>query len=150
MHLYDFTSGNGVALGMACALSGLIPQKVLLTLSPPPLLLFLIGEFHLPGKWSVLSEHKLQIIVPFGRRTAGSLDEQSGWVKVDAWEFTDGWRQMHGYTCVYVRLRVPTWCVLCVRARSFLCLFFYSQWVWKQAGVGWGVCFLTVCNCPLQ
>lgn len=41
--------------------------------------LFLNGEFHLPGKWSVLSEHKLQIIVPFGRQTVGSLDEQAGW-----------------------------------------------------------------------
>lgn len=41
--------------------------------------LFLNGEFHLPGKWSVLSEHKLQIIVPFGCQTVGSLDEQAGW-----------------------------------------------------------------------
>ncbi len=33
---YGFVSGNGVTPGMHCALSCLIPEKALLTLSPPP------------------------------------------------------------------------------------------------------------------
>lgn len=91
---YGFISVIIVVLDMYCALSCFLPGKSITNLicpRPPSLVALPNGEFHLLGKWSVLSEHKLQIIVPFGRWTAGSLDEQSGWVKVDAWEFTVGW-----------------------------------------------------------
>lgn len=136
LYLFDCIIFLGIGWLWMCPVpSYFIPQRVFLTLFSPHCCYFFFSfffsnvEFHLLGKWSVKLEQKLQIIVPFGRRTAESarqrvsLGESGGKVS---------WTQLHGWICASV-------CVRCVweRESELLPVFVLLFTVFFKAALRW-------------